>query len=114
MKNRLVQLVLIVLTGAILAWLFMRDDEPEPETLRASVAEPRPGPGSAGSVEAAPSSRAPPKVTFQLPKMGTASKGEVMPEPAKPPTTLQIPKDWLLRGSGSKNYELRSDKSTAF
>jgi hypothetical protein len=113
MKNRLVQLVLIVLTGAFLAWLFMREDEPEPEARRAAVAEPRPSPGSAGSPGTAPS-KAPPRVTFQLPKMGTASKGEVMPEPARPPTTIQIPKDWLLRGSGSKNYELRSDKATAF
>ena len=34
--------------------------------------------------------------------------------PAPKPTTIRVPNQWLLRGSGSKNYELRSDGDTVF
>jgi hypothetical protein len=112
MNNRIVQVVLVALVGAFLAWLLMRDDAPEPDVLpRASVALEAP------AVEPAPSetlrSGAPPKVTFRLPKMGAARSEEAAPPPPKP-SSIRIPNNWLLRGSGSKNYELRSDGDTVF
>jgi hypothetical protein len=112
MKNRFVQLGLVALVGAFLAWLLMRGDEPEPDLPRPAATEPAPAPAEPAVAQTAPSGSSP-TVVFKLPKMG-APRDEVRLEQAKPPTTLQIPKDWLLRGSGSKNYELRSDKATAF
>jgi len=42
-------------------------------------------------------------------------KGEIKADPLpEKPTSIRIPNNWLLRGSGSKNYELRSDGSTVF
>jgi hypothetical protein len=113
MKNRVVQLVLIALVGMTLGWLIMRDDqEPEPEPPRAAVSPPTPAPAMPGSQPNAAPERG--KVTFQLPKM-KVPKAQAVPPPApKPSGTIRFPKDWLLRGSGSKNYELRSDGATVF
>jgi hypothetical protein len=111
MKNRLGQLVLFALVGAFLAWLLMREDEPETEPARTAVIRPAATPAKPAEAEPAPSKPAP-KVVFQLPKMA-AARGEEAPPPPKP-EGIQIPKDWLLRGSASKNYELRSDQGSAF
>src|SRR4051812_35184260 len=112
MKNRVVQVMLIALVGALLAWLLLRDDEPSQVTAdRVEEVLPTGTPAKPAPADPAPA-RPPPKVTFRLPKMG-AAKGEA-PPPPKPSGAIQIPKDWLLRGSGSKNYELRSDRATAF
>lgn len=111
MKNRAVQIVLIVLVGAILSlWLF-REDDPPKKARRIVVEEILPE-GQPPAAAPAPSSGS--SVTFRLPKMAPP-KGEVRLHelPAKP-TTLRIPNNWLLRGSGSKNYELRSDGDTVF
>ena len=114
MKNRGVQLALIVLAGATLAWLLTRDDEPAtverpvqvspPPSAKSEPLDPQPGTApERGKV-----------TTFRLPKIG-APKAEGAPSPApKPSGAIRIPKDWLLRGSGSKNYELRSDADTVF
>jgi hypothetical protein len=67
-------------------------------------------------VKSAPVPTAPsgasPTVTFRLPKVA-AAKGEAPPPPSKP-SSIRIPNNWLLRGSASKNYELRSDGDTVF
>jgi hypothetical protein len=111
MNNRVVQIVLFAVVGACLAWLLMREDEAEPAVARTAVVRPVPIPAEPAQSEPT-SSAAPPKVVFQLPKMTTA-KADVAPPPPKP-TTIQTPNDWFLRGSASKNYELRSDRATAF
>lgn len=109
MKNRVVQMVLFALAGALVGWWLMRDDEPRAVTN--GVGEVLP-PGASAHRDSAPS-RLPPKVTFQLPKMAPPKAGEAPAAPKKP-TDIRIPNSWLLRGSGSKNYELRSDKDTVF
>ena len=113
MNNRVVQVVLIVLVGAFLAWLLMRDDEPaQPVTERIEQVLPADTPVKPAPAEEAPS-RASSKITFRLPKMGAAKSEEAAPPPPKP-SSIRIPNNWLLRGSGSKNYELRSDGDTVF
>jgi hypothetical protein len=113
MKNRVVQLMLIVLVGAVLGWLIMRDDEePEPEPLRAAVSRPTPAPAMPGPQPGTAPERG--KASFQLPKLSLPKAQAAPPPLPKPPATIRIPKDWLLRGSGAKNYELRSDGATVF
>lgn len=112
MKNRGLQVVLIVLVGGLLAWFFLRDDTPRPR-LEARVETAVPPTGAPKAAEPAPG-KAPPKVTFQLPKMGAPKNGRAPPPPPKVNDKIRIPKDWLLRGAGAKNYELRSDLATVF
>ena len=113
MNNRIVQLVVVAFVGAFLAWLLMRDEEPAPQA--APKATVRPVEIPAKSAETPPASAGTKdRVVFRLPKMASASaKGEESPPPLKP-EDFQVPKAWLLRGSGSKNYELRSDRETVF
>jgi len=112
MKNRVLQVVVFALVGALVGWWLMRDDEPPARTEVLEKVS-RPGaPAESASRDSAPS-RPPPKVAFQLPKMAPP-KGDRAPAEAKKPTTIRIPNNWLLRGSASKNYELRSDKDTVF
>ena len=112
MNNRIVQVALVALVGALLAWWLTRDEEPEPATPAAAVSTP-PSPPPPAATEPAHSDT-PPKVTFQLPKVGAAKGGKESEPPPKPSGKIQIPRDWLLRGSASKNYELRSDRDTVF
>src|SRR5262249_16189995 len=113
MNNRLVQLALVAFVGAFLAWWLMRDDEPEPVTPPTVS---RAAPTSPGVAAEEPAhSDPPPKVTFKVPKMASAKAGaEGEPPKPKPSGKIQIPREWLLRGSASKNYELRSDRDIVF
>lgn len=111
MNNRILQLVVVAIVGAFLAWLIMREDEPAFEPARTAAMRSVITPKKPALPEPA-SSTPPPKVVFQLPKM--APPRVEAAAPSAKPTDIQIPKDWLLRGSGSKNYELRSDRDTAF
>jgi len=112
MNNRAVQVVLIGVVGALIGWWLMRDADVR-RPVKTEVIEEvlqrdtpvRPAPGNAEA-------RPPPKVTFQLPRMA-APKGETAPPPPQP-TSIRIPNNWQLRGSASKNYELRSDGDTVF
>jgi hypothetical protein len=112
MRNRAIQLVLVGLAGAFLAWLLAGDDQPEPVPVRAAaVARPA---QSAPEVVPATAPPADDQVTFRLPKMSSSAR-EAAPAPAPPPPpTFKVPKDWQLRGSGSRNYELRSDGGLVF
>ena len=116
MNNRVVQIVLVALVGAILAWFLMRDDDEPRSPVRTDVVEEvlqRDRPAPAEPPAAAPERG---KVTFRLPKVA-AAKGASAAEPPPLPKrsdTIRVPKDWLLRGSASKNYELRSDLDTVF
>jgi hypothetical protein len=111
MRNRATQLVLVGLVGAFLAWLLMRESDPEPEPVRAAA-------GRAAQNSPTPAPVTPPlaadQIAFRLPKVGSPAR-ETTPAPAPPPAaTFKTPKDWQLRGSGSRNYELRSDGSQVF
>jgi hypothetical protein len=97
--------------GAFLAWLIMREDEPAFEPARTAAMRAVTTPTKPAEPAPAPST-APPKVVFRLPKMAPPRR-EVTPLPSKP-VEIQIPRDWLLRGSASKKYELRSDRDVAF
>jgi hypothetical protein len=114
MKNRFTQIGLIVLVGAFLAWLLMPDDD-EPAPVRTDVVE-EVLDRNAPQPEAQPGLDAPSdNVTFRLPKMAPPREQAKAPAAAaKADGTIHIPRDWLLRGSGSKNYELRSDRAIAF
>ena len=109
MNKRAIQLVLVGLVGAFLAWLLMRDDEPEPPPVHAAAAQPAQGAPKSVPVTPPPAAD---QITFRLPKVGAPAR-EVAPAPAPPPT-FKVPKDWQLRGSGSRNYELRSDGGMVF
>lgn len=111
MKNRLVQLLVFALVGAFLAWLLMREEQAAPAVARTATVRPVEIPAKPPEAQPAPAGSHP-TVVFKLPKMASARAGDAPPPPE--PEALQIPKDWLLRGSGSKNYELRSDQETAF
>jgi hypothetical protein len=111
MSNRVIQLVLVGLAGAFLAWLLMREDDPEPPPKRAVA--PRLEPRFAEPAPVKPSeAKVSDRVTFRLPKMASATPEHVPAPP--PPPTFKIPKDWQLRGSGARNYELRSDGDLVF
>ncbi|HEV7716936.1 MAG TPA: hypothetical protein VGO53_15160 [Steroidobacteraceae bacterium] len=112
MSKRAIQLVLVGLAGAFLAWLLVREDDAEPAPTH--VAEVRPA--QSAPVTAAPVT--PPSaadaITFRLPKVGSPAREAAPEAEASPPPTFKVPKDWQLRGSGSRNYELRSDGDTVF
>lgn len=112
MKNRLVQLALVALVGALLAWLLLPDDEPGPQIVEG--VKKIGAPESPSQPEPAANTTSGNKVTFRLPKMGEAKAEREEPASPKPSGEIQIPREWLLRGSGSKNYELRSDRATVF
>jgi hypothetical protein len=113
MNNRIVQLVVFALVGAFLAWLLMREEEPAPQVAPAATVRPVEIPAKAAQAQPAPAPSGPKdKVVFRLPKMA-AARAEEAPPPPKPGDAW-IPKDWLLRGSGSRNYELRTDRETVF
>lgn len=112
MRNRAIQLVMVGLVGAFLAWWLRRGDEPQPAAAPVSM-QPAPSVVPPSLQAAAPPSDAP--TTFHLPKV--ASPVREVPPPAPPPppsSTIRIPNDWALRGSGVRNYELRSDGQSVF
>ncbi len=109
MRKLAVQLGIIACLGALLAWLLMRSERepaakpaastPVPGTIRFETPAPA-HPASSGQ----PSG-------FRLPKMAPPAPAGA-PEPPTP--EFQVPKDWYLRGSAAKSYELRSDRTFAF
>jgi len=108
MGKRAFQLVTIALLGALIAWWISRDD-PEPPP----PAAPKPHPTV--RVEALPPAPPAPRdtVTFRLPQMAPP-----LPEPGSasmPEQDVQfaVPRNWYLRGSAARNYELRSDRTIA-
>jgi hypothetical protein len=110
MGKRAAQLILIALAGALIAWWLTRDSEPAARkpVVRAEVITPSP------AKQPAQASNAPRESRFKLPDM-PASKPQVKIVPAPPPPSpFAVPKNWHLRGSASKNYELRSDRASVF
>jgi len=111
MGKRAAQLILIALAGALIAWWLTRETEPADRkpVVRAQVVSQSP---AQQSVQADAS--APRQSNFKLPEM-PASKPQVKSAaPPAPPPPFGVPKDWHLRGSASKNYELRTDRAIVF
>lgn len=113
MRKRATQLLLIALAGAFIAWWLTGDREPPPrkpvvraEVVATPAGAPQPVRSAAASVPAE-------RPGFRLPEM---PKPQPKPaaNPAPTPAEFGVPKDWLLRGSASKNYELRTDKGSVF
>lgn len=113
MNSRVVQIVLIALVGAFLAWLLMREDEPASPAPRTASVRAVAMPATPVEARPAPSSTQG-QVVFRLPKMGQPRAEQAPASPPPKPADIRIPKDWLLRGSASKSYELRSDRDVAF
>jgi hypothetical protein len=110
--KRAFQLGLLACLGAFVAWWLSSSDEDS-----APPAD-RPAPRSTAPVDAAPPAAKPEprqesRVEFRLPRVGVP-EARASSLPADDPQSIQVPKNWLLRGSASKNYELRSDSVTAF
>jgi hypothetical protein len=111
MGKRALQLGLIACLGALLAWWLAPDDDME-ASAAPSAAAPRPS----VHVEVSPPTPAETRdapLDYKLPKMAAALP-EPEPEPGKELPAIYVPKSWQLRGSASKNYELRSDRTIAF
>jgi hypothetical protein len=110
MRKRATQLLLIALAGALIVWWMRREsDAVPPPPADAKPAMPTSAPAPEPSPSATESASA-----FNLPKLRApaAPLGALPPPPL--PAEFEVPKNWLLRGSASKNYELRSDRMTAF
>jgi hypothetical protein len=111
MGKRAAQLLLIAIAGALIAWWLTREPEPRARTpvVRTEVVAPSPAQEPAQTAPSSASAR-----SFKLPEM-PAPKPEVRIVAAPPPPPpFGVPKDWLLRGSASKNYELRADRANVF
>jgi hypothetical protein len=110
MGKRALQLGLLACLGALIAWwLTSGDDDTEP---LAGVPSPKPSVHVEVTPTPQPESRTEPRVGFRLPKVGVPEARASTP--AAEPPSFDVPKYWLLRGSASKNYELRSDRANAF
>jgi hypothetical protein len=110
MGKRAVQLALIALAGAVIAWWLTRDPEPEsrkPVVRAEVVASPAREPVQAAS--GPPRERA-----FKLPEVAASKPTVKIVAAPPPPPAFGVPKDWLLRGSASKSYELRADRASVF
>jgi hypothetical protein len=115
MGGRTLQLTLLIVLGAGLALLILQPWGPaEPVRIPAlpsksemsTAAAPARSPGK----QVAP----PPTRTFHLPAMASAAPSvRIEPAPENPPIVM-VPKDWMLRGSGAHNYDVKSDKGEVF
>jgi hypothetical protein len=110
MGKRATQLLLIAVLGALIVWWMRR----EPDTASSLPVPPvaakpaRPEPAPAELPEPAPESAK----SFNLPKVVIARGSASAPAPR--PATFEVPKNWQLRGSSSKSYELRGDRGQVF
>ncbi len=80
--------------------------------MPAVVKQPAPSPAPPAAAPP-PQSKTPP-TEFHLPKIASPARETAPPPAARPPSTIRVPNDWALRGSGAKNYELRSDGGMVF
>lgn len=103
------QLILIALVGALIAWWLTRDPEPPRGSVRVDEILPERGAPSE-SAGASSSDR----VEFRLPEVKTRKPAAAASPPPTDTRQFGVPKQWLLRGSASRNYELRSDRSNVF
>jgi hypothetical protein len=110
MGKRATQLLLIALAGALIVWWMRRD----PGTVPAPSAEAKPAMPAPASAPEPPPSATESASTFNLPVLRVRPVPLDASPPPPDPVQFEVPKDWLLRGSASKNYELRSDRTTAF
>lgn len=104
--TRVWQIAILVVLGAVVVWLLRRPSHEHTTTApaAASVATP---PAPAAPSEAVPP---PPSRPFKLPMPAVPMRASES-EPVKaPPESVSVPKDWLLRGSGAPDYNVKSDR----
>jgi hypothetical protein len=122
MGSRAIQLALIVALGVGVGLLISRPWSSSTESPAPAVAAPTATeePASRPAVEpssatTSPSEPAQPRRPFKLPAMTVASAAPqvvIKQETAKPEAPpILVPKDWVLRGTGSEHYDASSDKS---
>jgi hypothetical protein len=118
MGGRTLQLTLLIVLGAGLALLVLQPWGPAERVRMPALPSPS---RSATSVSPGALPRTDPKAisppptrTFHLPAVASAAPA-VRSEPApQDPPQVMVPKDWMLRGSGPENYDVRSDRSEVF
>jgi hypothetical protein len=107
MGKRGLPLVFLAVLGALIAWWLSPDEvvippDAPPRAARAAPAvadEPLPRASTSSDAESR---------SFNLPKMSPPARDASAPADA--PDTISVPKHWLLRGSASKSYELRTER----
>jgi hypothetical protein len=123
MRSQGLQVAGIVALGALIALSIVRPwraTEPSVEPLPAmTAASPPIVPAPATAPLEAPrteSDAPPPTRTFRLPAVASAIPSSAVKDETekRPPVQILVPKDWLLRGTGPENYEVRSDKAEVF
>jgi hypothetical protein len=114
MGGRTLQLTLLVVVGAGLALLVIQPWDSDVPVARPMPALPsQSGTSARVAAPAHPNTKEvspPPARSFHLPVMASASavRTEAAPDAA---ATVLVPKDWMLRGTGPQNYDVRSDKA---
>jgi hypothetical protein len=100
---------MIALTGALLVWWLRREPQTAaPPTVAAAQEAPAPAP----TLEPVTAADKPP--ARPLAREVRDTRPPHAPQEAAPkPTPIEVPKDWLLRGSNARSYELRTDLTVA-
>jgi hypothetical protein len=121
MGSRAIQLALIVAVGVGVGLLITRpwrssNENPASSAESAANHEPASRPAvEETSSTASPAEPGQPRRTFKLPAMAAASTAPrvvIETETAKKETPpILVPKDWVLRGTGSQHYDASSDKT---
>lgn len=114
MGKRVLQLVAIALAGALMVWWQRREPQAAPPAATSIARERMPVSTVAASL---PPAETPPTPIAQPRPAGLAAPAAAPAltpsEAAPPPGSFEVPKDWLLRGSNAKSYELRTDLTNA-
>ena len=121
MRNRVLQVVVLVVLGGALGLLLTRNWRAAEPVAPAAAVEPRSPTMTPISSDAAKTASAdvppPPAREFKLPAMPASApqpEAVVNKEPAppkEPPPTVRVPRFWLLRGTAAQNYDLLSTRT---
>ena len=108
MRSRALQLGILIALGVMLGWLLTRGWREAP-----AVPAPTVGPPAAPKIAMTDSPAPPPARPFKLPTMpppvaATAASGAPPEEPV--PSTVVVPKYWLLRGTSPQSYDISADR----
>lgn len=118
MRSQTLQVAVIVALGACVGLLISRPWQPSEAPAAPAVTSPEPAATVQISTLAGTDPTPPPTRTFKLPTLASAPAVEAAPPKEKasaakaaPPAPLFVPKDWLLRGAGPQNYDVRSERN---
>jgi hypothetical protein len=119
MRSQTLQLALIVALGAVVGLLIVRPWRASEPALPGVASEPAPVAPTSAPARTQAQADTPPTRTFNLPSIASARsvfEAKTKEAAAKTPTPprILVPKDWLLRGSGPQNYDVRSDRNEVF